>query len=124
MYDNYRMVRPPSAAWDKKTRYEAVGRRRGAGYDDVFVVSSLFHHISVLRVRVPDRLLEALEGAVYDAAEEGKKRSWERLEVWRSKWYDFFLVKDRVEAMRLVWGMMAYLMRKEEDGEDVKMENA
>ncbi|OIW26820.1 hypothetical protein CONLIGDRAFT_635073 [Coniochaeta ligniaria NRRL 30616] len=124
MYDNYRMVRPPSAAWDKKTRYEAVGRRRGADYDDVFVVSSLFHHISVLRVRVPDRLLEALEGGVYDAGEEERKRSWGRLEVWRSKWYDFFLVEDRVEAMRLVWGMMAYLMREEEEGSDVKMQNA
>lgn len=129
MYDNYRMVRPPSAAWDKKTRYEAVGRRRGVDYDDVFVVSSLFHHISILRVRVPDRLLEALEGAVAvdDAGEKGKSRSWGRLEVWRSKWYDFFIVEDRVEAMRLVWGMMGYLMRKEEEEEergDVKMENA
>lgn len=124
MYDNYRMVRPPSAAWDKKTRYEAVGRRRGADYDDVFVVSSLFHHISVLRVRVPDRLLDALEGVDYDAGTEGNQRSWGRLEVWRSKWYDFFLVEDRVEAMRLVWGMMGYLMRKEQESDDVKMENA
>jgi hypothetical protein len=123
MYDNYRMIRPPSAAWDKKTRYEAIGRRRGADYDDVFVISSLFHHVSVLRVRVPDRLLEVLEGATEEHGEEGTKRSWGRLEVWRSKWYDFFLAKDRVEAMQLVWGMMAYLMRKEE-GEDVKMENA
>ena len=124
MYDNYRMVRPPSAAWDKKTRYEAVGRRRGVDYDDVFVISSLFHHISVLRVRVPDRLLEVLDGAADGGGGEGKKRSWGRLEVWRSKWYDFFLVEDRVEAMRLVWGMMAYLMRKDEDGDDVKMANA
>lgn len=124
MYDNYRMIRPPSAAWDKKTRYEAVGRRRGADYDDVFVVSSLFHHISVLRVRVPDRLLEVLEGAGDDGGEEGTRRSWGGLEVWRSNWYDFFLVEDRVEAMRLVWGIMAFLMRKQEEGDDVKMAEA
>jgi hypothetical protein len=124
MYDNYRMIRPPSAAWDKKTRYEAVGRRRGVDYDDVFVISSLFHHISVVRVRVPDRLLEVLDGAADDSGEEGKKRSWGGLEVWRSKWYDFFLVEDRLEAMQLVWGMMAYLMTKQEDGDDVKMGNA
>lgn len=121
MYDNYRMIRPPSAAWDKKTRYEAVGRRRGVDYDDIFVISSLFHHISVLRVRVPDRLLEVLEGAADDGGEGGAKRSWGALEVWRSKWYDFFLVEDRVEAMRLVWVMMSFLMRKQEDGDDVTM---
>jgi hypothetical protein len=124
MYDNYRMIRPPSAAWDKKTRYEAVGRRRGVDYDDVFVISSLFHHISVLRVRVPDRLLEVLEGAVDDGDEEGNRLSWGGLSVWRSKWYDFFLVEDRVEAMRLVWGMMAYLMTKEEGGDDAEMVDA
>lgn len=121
MYDNYRMVRPPSAAWDRKTRYEAIGRKQGVDYDDVFVVSSLFHHVSVLRVRVPDRLMEVLEGDVDDGGEDGTGRSWGRLEVWRSKWYDFFLVEERVEAMQLVWGMMACLMRKEEEGNDVNM---
>ncbi|KAB5518761.1 hypothetical protein GE09DRAFT_1044624 [Coniochaeta sp. 2T2.1] len=121
MYDNYRMVRPPSAAWDRKTRYEAVGRRGGADCDDVFVVSSLFHHVSVVRVRVPDRLMEVLEGA----DDEGEGKSWGGLEVWRSKWFDFFLAEDRIEAMRLVWGMMAFLMRKEEEeGDDVKMGNS
>ncbi|KAK4452083.1 hypothetical protein QBC34DRAFT_39558 [Podospora aff. communis PSN243] len=125
MYDNYRMVRPPAAAWDRKTRYSAIGRAKGVDYDDIFVVSSLFHHVSILRVRVPDRLLSVLDGA--DDVLDGRK-SWGRLEVRRSKWYDLFLVDERLEAMRLVWSMMAYLMRDEEtkeaDEEDVKMLDA
>lgn len=135
VYDNYRRVRPPGPTWDSKTKYAAIGRRSGTDYDDVFIISSLFHHISVLRVRVPDRLLEVLEGASLDESEpigagdaEGQgPKSWGRLEVWRSPWYDFFKVEERLAAMQLIWSMMAYLMRKEEEtegGEDVTMENA
>ena len=114
MYDNYRMVRPPAATWDKKTRYEAIGRARGADYDDIFVVSALFHHVSIVRVRVPDRLLAVLAGERDDGG-----RSWGRLEVWRSQWFDFFKVEERVKAMQLVWSMMAYMMREQVDAKEV-----
>jgi len=118
-YDGYRMVRPPSAGWDKKTRYSAVGRVRGADYDDVFIVSALFHHISFLRVRVPQRLLDVLDGVAPDVDEAGR-RAWGRVEVVRSPWFDFFLAQERVAAMRIVWAMMGYLMRAQDDG-DVEM---
>ncbi|GKT82785.1 hypothetical protein Ct61P_00635 [Colletotrichum tofieldiae] len=125
IYDNYRMVRPPSASWDRKTRYEAIGKVKGAGYDDVYVISSLFHHISILRVRVPERLLEVLEGA----GEDDVRRSWGQVEARRSPWYDFFVTEQRLDAMKLVWSLMAWLMRKEEEPAekpevDVKMANA
>jgi hypothetical protein len=32
--------------------------------------------------------------------------------MWRSKWFDLFLPAERVEAMKCIWGMMAYMMRK------------
>lgn len=119
IYDAYRMVRPPSLQWDPKTRYEAIGRQRGVDFDDVFVISSLFHHIAILRVRVPDRLLAVLDGGPEgekegdDNTREGgeRKRGREKLEIWRTKWYDFFVAQDRVEAMKAVWAVMAYAMR-------------
>ncbi|KAF9762514.1 hypothetical protein IL306_003396 [Fusarium sp. DS 682] len=122
IYDNYRMIRPPSSTWDKKAQYEAIGRPKGADYDDIFVVSSLFHHISIIRVRVPNRLLEALEGA---QEPDVSRRSWGKVEAWRSPWYDLFDTAQRLVAMKLVWGMMAYQMRKDDvsDG-DVDMTNA
>ncbi|KAJ2974632.1 hypothetical protein NUW58_g8594 [Xylaria curta] len=124
VYDRYRMVRPPSSNWDKKVRYEAIGKIRGTDYDDVFVVSSLFHHICVLRVRVPERLLKVLDGAVEDDTVKARgERSWGKLEIWRSKWFDLFVVEQRLEAMRLLWGVMAWSMRKV-DGEDHVMGNA
>ncbi|KAI3396020.1 hypothetical protein diail_516 [Diaporthe ilicicola] len=114
VYDAFRMVRPPALHWDPKTRYTPVGRRRGVNYDDVFVISSLFHHMSVLRVRVPDRLLEVLDGAP-----DQRGRDWGKVEVWRTRWFDFFLPDDRVEAMKAVWAVAAWAMRAmgEEVGE-------
>ncbi|CAK7273056.1 hypothetical protein SEPCBS119000_005448 [Sporothrix epigloea] len=117
IYDNYRMVRPPSSSWDKKTRYMALGKAAGADYDDVFVVSALFHHISIVRVRVPLRLLQALDGE--ENIDKGVRADSIGLEVVRSPWYDFFQVEDRLKAMQLTWAMMAYLMRKQDT--DVKM---
>ncbi|KAI5859910.1 hypothetical protein GGS23DRAFT_253802 [Durotheca rogersii] len=120
IYDNYRMVRLPSSNWDKKTKYMAIGKAKGADYDDVFVLSSLFHHLCVLRVRVPARLLAVLGGEPEgdDAgAESGASapRSWGRLEMWRSKWFDLFIPEERLEALRLLWGVMAWVMRADEE---------
>ncbi|PKS07101.1 hypothetical protein jhhlp_005700 [Lomentospora prolificans] len=116
IYDNYRMIRPPSLSWDKKTRYEAIGRPVGVTeYDDIFVISSLFHHLSVLRLRVPRRLLEVMDGA-----EEYEAKSWGDLVLWRSKWFDFFKTEERIQAMQLLWAVFAYQMRKTE-GEDTAM---
>ncbi|KAI1264562.1 hypothetical protein F5Y18DRAFT_73746 [Xylariaceae sp. FL1019] len=127
MYDRYRMVRLPASNWDKKARYEAIGKAPGKDYDDVFVISSLFHHLSVLRVRVPNRLLEVLDGAPgHDPENEkdgSKARSWGKLEIWRSKWFDLFQVEERLEAMRLIWGMMAWAMRKTDGGGDAAMKD-
>jgi hypothetical protein len=121
-YDNYRIVRPPASNWDKKTRYEAIGKTRGAGHDDVFVFSSLFHHFCILRFRIPDRLLEVLDGdsdgEVKRKGGAGGPRAWGRLEVWRSRWFDLFLADDRKEAMRVLWGTMAWLMRQNEPGQE------
>jgi hypothetical protein len=121
MYDNYRMVRPPAATWDKKTQYASIGRRRGVDYDDVFVVSALFHHVSILRVRVPDRLLAVLEGTA-GAGSHGPE-TWGGVEVKRSRWFDLFQVDDRVEGMQLVWTMVSFLMRKDDDPVDDKDTN-
>ncbi len=108
IYENYRRMNPPGTTWDRKARYCGIGKEPGSGFDDVFLVSSLNHHICIVRTRVPEKLLEVLEGG------EGRE-GWERVVMWRSKWYDLFLKEERIEAMGVVWGMMAWLMRKIED---------
>ncbi|KAM0244882.1 hypothetical protein ACHAQJ_010697 [Trichoderma viride] len=118
IYDSYRMVRPPAYAWDKKARYEAVGRQKGVDYDDVFVISSIFHHVSILRVRVPDRLLEVFGGS---PDPDVTRRSWGRVQGWRSRWFDLFDVEQRLAALQMLWAVMAYQMRKEPEDNDAVM---
>ncbi|KAK4179699.1 hypothetical protein QBC36DRAFT_63215 [Triangularia setosa] len=123
IYDAYRRVQPPNPTWDKKAKYTAIGRVKSAGYDDIFVISGLFHHISVVRVRVPIRLLEVLEGNLSDTDKKGG-RSWGKLEVRRSQWFDFFKKEERIKAVQLLWGVMAWLMREgteQQQGGDVVM---
>ncbi|KAE8449964.1 hypothetical protein EG329_007103 [Mollisiaceae sp. DMI_Dod_QoI] len=103
IYESYRKMNPPGPTWDRKAKYMSIGKVEGVGYDDIFLVSALNHHICVVRARVPENLLEVLEGG---------EKEWERVSMWRSKWFDMYLATDRVEAMGLIWGMMAWLMRK------------
>lgn len=110
MYENYRSLTPPASTWDRKCRYEAIGKVAGEDFDDIFLISCLNHHVSIVRARVPDKLINVLEGGAED---EG----WGKLELWRSKWFDLYQGKERVEAMDIVWGMMAWLMRKVEVNE-------
>lgn len=121
IYDSYRMVRPPSSTWDKKTIYEAIGQQKGSEYDDIFVISSLFHHISILRVRVPKRLMEVLEGS---PESDEAKRSWGKVKAFRSKWFDLFAVDQRIEALQLFWSVMNYQMRGDAADGDVAMPDA
>ncbi len=109
VYDMYRKMLPPTTTWDRKARYLAIGKDPAqAGFDDIFVVSSLNHHVCILRTRVPTLLLETLDGKHVDGG-------WPRMTTWRSPWYDLFLPAERIAAMRIIWGMMAYLMRKIEE---------
>ena len=108
IYDNYRRMLPPAVNWDPKARYQGIGKVRGAGYDDIFLLSALNHHVCLVRARVPDELLGVLGGEVTDGSGE---REWGKLVMYRSRWFDLFLRDDRIEAMGLVWGLMSWLMR-------------
>lgn len=135
IYESYRKMNPPSSTWDRKARYEAIGRRKGEKGDDVFLVSSLNHHVCIVRARVPDGLLAALGGERAEGAKgaerveggsgievEGGGEEWERVEIRRSKWYDLYQSSERVEAMGVIWGMMAWLMRSTEEPEPEEVE--
>ncbi|KAK4194386.1 hypothetical protein QBC40DRAFT_238657 [Triangularia verruculosa] len=118
IYDAYRRLQPPNPTWDKKAKYSAIGRVKSADYDDIFVISGLFHHISVVRVRVPNRLLQVLEGDLSELDKKGGGgRSWGKVEVRRSQWYDFFKEEERIGAVQLLWGVMAWLMREDKENQ-------
>ncbi|KAJ2904637.1 hypothetical protein MKZ38_007473 [Zalerion maritima] len=108
IYDDYRMVRPPSCTWDKKARYSAIGKVPGSQVDEVFVVSSLYHHVCFIRVTIPTNLLEVLDGALQG---EGEEKAWGGVEMIKSKWFDLFVADQRIEAMKHIWSIMSWVMR-------------
>ncbi|KAH0536244.1 hypothetical protein FGG08_006866 [Glutinoglossum americanum] len=56
-----RLDRQSSGAWDKKVKYQAIGKNKESGVDDIFLISSINHHISILHLRVSHSYLRFLE---------------------------------------------------------------
>ncbi|KAL5116996.1 hypothetical protein ACEQ8H_005082 [Pleosporales sp. CAS-2024a] len=109
----WRTLRAGQPQWDPKVAYEAIGKDRNIAWDDVFMVSSLNHHISVLRLRVHPLYLDFLTNGVLPA-QAPPESDWCSPKLQRTRWFDLFNLDDRTEAMRGIWGVMSYLMRKAE----------
>ncbi|OBT49160.1 hypothetical protein VE00_00009 [Pseudogymnoascus sp. WSF 3629] len=137
LYDAYRQLRPPSTTWDRKARYQCIGREPGAEWDDVFLVSCLNHHVSISRLRVGRGVLVGLVGLEGGEGEVGEgpgcagtggkggnggEEGEMGVTVWRSRWWDLFRAEERVEAMGALWGMMGWLMRDVEGEGGERME--
>jgi hypothetical protein len=78
------------------------------------MVSSLNHHISVLKLRVhPLYLNYVTEGIL--PKEAPSDPSWCSPQLHRTRWFNLFDTEDRIEAMRGIWGITAYMMRQQEE---------
>ncbi|KAH6851536.1 hypothetical protein BKA58DRAFT_445043 [Alternaria rosae] len=106
----WKTLRPGNPLWDPKVTYKAIGKDKSAVWDDVFMVSSLNHHISLLKLRIHPAYLEYItEGKL--PKEAPTDSDWCSPKLQRTRWFDLFNFDDRTEAMRGIWGVMAYLMR-------------
>lgn len=130
MADRWKLLQPGSRLWDDQRVYMKIGKEQpqtgmspAETFDNVFLVSSMNHHVSILRMRVSDRYLAWLEGR---NGGENTSISEESLQVqetagvlqlWRTKWYDLFSPEERLEAQRGVWHVMGWLMKQEEGKE-------
>ncbi|KAF1963400.1 hypothetical protein CC80DRAFT_530282 [Byssothecium circinans] len=118
----WKAIRPGNPLWDPKVVYEAIGKDRSVEWDDVFMVSSLNHHISVLKLRVhPLYIRYITDGTLPEGTPSDP--NWCSPQLHRTRWFDLFDVEDRKEAMRGIWGIMSYLLRGQEKP-DVTMADA
>lgn len=84
----------------------------------IFLISSLNHHISLLSILIDDRYLDFItHGSAIPPGFDPSRQEWWILEVKRSRWYDLFKAEDRAEAMRGIWGAVGWMMRKEKSDE-------
>ncbi|KAF1833194.1 hypothetical protein BDW02DRAFT_570285 [Decorospora gaudefroyi] len=111
----WKTIRCGNSLWDPKVTYEAIGKDRSVEWDDVFMISSLNHHISLLNLRVHPAYLEYItEGEL--PGESPSDADWCSPKLRRTRWFDLFNIDDRTEAMRGIWGIMSYLMRANSEG--------
>ncbi|MCJ1297902.1 hypothetical protein MMC08_000690 [Hypocenomyce scalaris] len=123
----YKDLEPPAGKWDKKTTYSQIGKQKGSEYDDLYMVSSINHHVSIIHLRIHTHYLEYLTtgkvtvtapASPHQAPPLASDQPWYGLDMQRSRWYNLLEPADRVQAMRGIWGVMAWLMR---DGEGADM---
>ncbi|KAK1062911.1 hypothetical protein LTR74_009858 [Friedmanniomyces endolithicus] len=112
--ERWKDVKCDHGTWDPKTDYAAIGKDPSSPYDKVFMISSLNHHISIVKLTVHEAYIDKLvSGAtLYDSIPGASGPPKPKLQ--RSQWFDLFDEQQRVEAFRGVWGVMAYLKRDTE----------
>ncbi|KAF2273963.1 uncharacterized protein EI97DRAFT_460640 [Westerdykella ornata] len=111
----WKVLKPGNPLWDPRIVYEAIGKETDSDWDEVFMVSSLNHHISILKLRVHRLYLRFLEeGTLPEHKQDPSDLPWFSPSLQRTKWFDLFKVEDRTEAMRGLWGIMHFLMQSRE----------
>ncbi|KAI9666589.1 MAG: hypothetical protein M1821_004525 [Bathelium mastoideum] len=106
----WKVVRPGLGHWDQKVDFKAIGREPGSVWDHVFLVSSMNHHISILKLRVHAAYIAYItHGEWPDPAPN--EEDWDKPLLQRSSWYDLFNMEQRAEAMRGIWGALTYQTR-------------
>lgn len=84
--------------------------RQKANRAQVFLVSCVFHHVSILKLTVHDAYTDYLTTGVMPNPEP-KEEDWSMPRLDRTSWYDLLDMMNRVEAFRIIWGVMEYLNR-------------
>ncbi|KAF2211285.1 hypothetical protein CERZMDRAFT_106504 [Cercospora zeae-maydis SCOH1-5] len=112
----WKELKPGSTTWDAKMSYEAIGKDPNSEYDEVFMVSSLNHHISIIKFTVHGAYLDYLE--TEKLPDPTVDENWSRPRLQRTRWYDLLDVNDRIEAFRILWGITSYLFRNVEKKSD------
>ncbi|KAI9739105.1 MAG: hypothetical protein M1834_007318 [Cirrosporium novae-zelandiae] len=105
-------LKPPMELWDRRVRYQRIGVASG-DVDDVYMVSSLNHHISIIHFRVPFAYMEYLTSG--EPPSHPPSPDWGKLDICRSRWFDLLSPSDRSEAFQALWGITAYLMGKADE---------
>ena len=99
----------------RKVRYRAIGKVEGSYWDDVFMVSSLHHHISISHLRVSKPYLRFLRTGKIPNKHHPSMREggWEKLHLNKTKYYSLMVPEDRVEAARALVTVLKYVTRNE-----------
>lgn len=79
----------------------------------IYMISSINHHIAILHLRVHRRYLDVLStGESACTTDADPDQPWHILKLQRTRWYDLLDPTDRVEALKGVWTLFHYQLRE------------
>ncbi|KAL4875284.1 hypothetical protein BJY04DRAFT_202357 [Aspergillus karnatakaensis] len=111
--DYWRIVQPGSSLWDKRLRYIQIGRDRDTPYDDIYMLSSINHHLCILHLRIHRRYLDIVtNGSSSVPPDSSPDQPWHVLNLRRTRWYDLFDADDRVDVFKGIWTIFHCSLRK------------
>ncbi|KAL5335031.1 hypothetical protein BJX70DRAFT_336228 [Aspergillus crustosus] len=111
--DYWRIVQPGSSLWDKRMRYIQIGRERDTPFDDIYMLSSINHHLSILHLRVHRRYIDIIStGSSSTPPDSTPDHPWHVLKLRRTRWFDLFDAQDRVEVFKGIWTLFHCALRK------------
>jgi hypothetical protein len=100
-----------SSLWEAKADYIHIGKDKDSKYDDIFLVSALNHHVSILKLHVHEAYLTYLENGKVPANAAFLAEDWSEPVVERSRWYNLFDTDDRIYVFRALWAIAGYMAR-------------
>ncbi|KAL9096506.1 MAG: hypothetical protein Q9165_001503 [Trypethelium subeluteriae] len=119
----WKVVKPGLGHWDQKVEFGGIGRREpGSPWDEitrvtdvdlftqVFLVSSMNRHVSILKLRVHASYIRYITNGEWPDVPPDDE-GWDAPLLQRSQWYDLFDQEQRAEAVRGIWGVLTYQMR-------------
>ncbi|KAF3251045.1 hypothetical protein TWF192_005023 [Orbilia oligospora] len=96
----------------KKVRYQAVGKDKEIGGDDLFLFSSVNHHLAISHVFLTQAYIKFIRTGQLPPEEYMEKNpQWCCCRIGRSKWYSLIEVDGRIDALKAVMAVMNWLRR-------------
>ncbi|CAG8023701.1 unnamed protein product [Penicillium nalgiovense] len=116
--EKWKILQPGPSLWDKRMSYLQIGKVQESPFDDIYMISSINHHVSILHLRVHRRYLDILtNGDSTFSATEGEP--WHVLKLQRTRWLDLLDTNDRIEALKGVWQLFHHQLRQTRHEGDV-----
>ncbi|CAG7923590.1 unnamed protein product [Penicillium olsonii] len=109
--EKWKILQPGPSLWDKRMSYMQIGKVQESPFDDIYMISSINHHVSILHLRVHRRYLDILTDGHSDYPTDSDEQPWHVLKLQRTRWLDLFDVNDRIEALQGVWQLFHHQLR-------------
>ena len=103
----------PEGTTERKIRVKAIGHVQGSYWDDIFLITTLHHHVSVSHLRVSQPYLRFLRTGKLPNKEHPfiKEGGWEKLHLRKTRYWSMMVPAERVEAARAVVTVLKWLTR-------------